>query len=145
MRVLRKITPRRLVDVARAAVLLARARLQTRQESLARSVVSRDPQAPWPPVTTAQSSDIDRVAWAVAVAARYVPWRSDCLVQALAARAWLAAHGIESRLVIGVPHQRGDSFEAHAWLLSHGVTVTGGNITRYAAFPTALPPENWID
>lgn len=137
MRALRKITPRRLADVAWAAILLGRARLRTRQGGLARGSSSDDPQAPWPPLNDAQRRVIERSAWAVAVAARYVPWRSDCLVQALAARRWLARHGIESRLVIGVPQQKGPRFEAHAWLLSHGITVTGGDVARYNAFPAA--------
>tara|TARA_R100000750_G_scaffold140_2_gene369 strand:+ start:3127 stop:3555 length:429 start_codon:yes stop_codon:yes gene_type:complete len=134
LRALRKVTPRRLADVARAAVLLGCARLRTRRGSLARTTGIGDPQAPWPPLSDAERSVVERIAWAVAVAARYVPWRSDCLVQALAARTWLASHGIESRLVIGVPHQKGARFEAHAWLLSHGITVTGGNVARYSAF-----------
>lgn len=135
MRVLRKVTPRRLADVAWAAVLLGRARLRTREGGLARAAASDDPQAPWPPLSDAQRSIINRTAWAIAVAARYVPWRSDCLVQALAARDWLTSHGIESRLAIGVPHQKGAQFEAHAWLLSYGITVTGGDVARYNAFP----------
>ena len=137
MRALRKVTPRRLADVAWAAVLLGRARLRTRQGNLARATGIGDPQAPWPVLGTAERRIIDRAAWAIAVAARYVPWRSDCLVQALAARAWLTRHGIESRLVLGVPGQKGPRFEAHAWLLSHGIAVTGGNVARYNAFPGA--------
>lgn len=135
MQALRKITPRRLVDVARAVVLLGRARLRTRRGSLARTAGIGDPQAPWPPLSAAERRIIERCAWAVAVAARFVPWRSDCLVQALAARDWLTRQGIESRLAIGVPRQKGAQFEAHAWLLSHGITVTGGNVARYTAFP----------
>ena len=54
-----------------------------------------------------------------------------------AARAGLTRHGIESRLVLGVPGQKGPRFEAHAWLLSHGIAVTGGNVARYNAFPGA--------
>ncbi|MGP6089483.1 lasso peptide biosynthesis B2 protein [Antarctobacter jejuensis] len=137
MSVLRKITLRRLIDVAWAMVLLGRARLRTRRGGLAEAAQSGDQQAPWPPLTDAQRQAIDRTTWAIAVAARFVPWRSDCLVQALAARAMLAAHGVDSRLVIGVPRQMGDRFEAHAWLLSHGVTVTGGQVARYNAFPAS--------
>ncbi|WP_421906108.1 lasso peptide biosynthesis B2 protein [Mameliella sp.] len=137
LRGVRKVTPRRLVDVARAAALLGQARLRTRQGSQAWVGAIADRQPPSPQPSAAQRRAIDRTAWAVAVAARFVPWRSDCLVQALAARAWLAAQGIDSRLVIGVPGQKGARFEAHAWLLSHGITVTGGDVTRYRAFHTA--------
>ena len=137
MKALRKVTPRRLADVARAAALLGQARLRTRQGSQAWAEAIGDLQAPSPPPGAAQRRIIDRTAWAVAVAARFVPWRSDCLVQALAARAWLSAQGIESRLVIGVPGQKGARFEAHAWLLSHGITVTGGDVRHYRAFQAA--------
>jgi hypothetical protein len=41
--------------------------------------------------------------------------RSTCLVQATVLQAWLAAHGDERDLIIGVQAPRG-GFRAHAWL-----------------------------
>ena len=34
-------------------------------------------------------ADVERLAWAIAIAAEHVPWRSDCLVRVLAADRWL--------------------------------------------------------
>lgn len=130
---LRSLTPQRLADLARAVPLLARARLRTRRGGLGPEL-KIDPDTPQKPLTEAQRQVVIRVAWAMAVAGRYVPWRSDCLVQALAARAWLAGRGIESRLVLGMPNRKGDRFEAHAWLVCDDITVTGGNVTDYTAF-----------
>ena len=73
---------------------------------------------------------IERVGRAIARAERRVPWRSDCLVQALAARHWLSRHKVDSRLHIGV--RRGPGFEAHAWLEAGGLAVTGGDGVPYA-------------
>jgi Transglutaminase-like superfamily len=75
---------------------------------------------------------VDRVSWAIGVAACRVPWRSDCLVRARAAQRWLARKGIPTEMFIGVRKNRG-SFEAHAWLLHDGKTVTGGDFSAYAA------------
>ncbi|MEL7444668.1 MAG: lasso peptide biosynthesis B2 protein [Pseudomonadota bacterium] len=80
----------------------------------------------------AQKGLIGRIMYAMPRIARRMPWRSDCLVQALAAQNWLAAHEIRSVIVIGVEKPGDGDFGAHAWL-AHGQTiVTGGEIERYS-------------
>lgn len=71
------------------------------------------------------------IAYVVPRIARIAPWRSDCLVQALAAHRWLAAHRIGSEIVIGVDHPQGGPFGAHAWLKCGEMMVTGGEVDRY--------------
>jgi len=71
------------------------------------------------------------IAYAVPRAAHRMPFRADCLVQALAAQRWLAAHGIGSSVVIGAERPDGQPFAAHAWLECGGRTVTGGETTQY--------------
>lgn len=71
------------------------------------------------------------IAYVVPRIARAVPWRSDCLVQALAAQHWLAAEGIESEIVIGVERPDDAEFGAHAWLKCGDAIVTGGETDRY--------------
>lgn len=71
------------------------------------------------------------------VAAR-LPWRADCLVQAVAAQNWLQRQGLASRIVIGVAKgkealARPAPLESHAWLESGGTIVTGAPISRYTA------------
>lgn len=65
-----------------------------------------------------------------------LPWRSDCMVQAIAGQNWLTALGHASEIQIGVEHPKDGDFGAHAWLLytgdEHGdQIVTGGDIDRY--------------
>ena len=71
-----------------------------------------------------------RVAWATAAAARRVPWRSECLEQAIAAKAMLRRRGIASTLYLGMAR---DPVMAHAWLRVGDLNVTGGrDVARYA-------------
>ncbi len=79
---------------------------------------------------------VERIAWSIQVAARYVP-RSTCLVQALAARSLMARYGYRSELRIGVNRDSRGAFEAHAWLEYNGKTVVGE--LESATF-TPLPP-----
>jgi len=65
-----------------------------------------------------------------------VPWRSDCLIQALAARRWLARAAAPSDVCIGVRKDE-QGFQAHAWLKVGERIVTGGDISSYAELPAA--------
>ena len=72
------------------------------------------------------------IGWAVTRAARYMPFKAVCLPQALAARHMLKRRGVASVLHFGVnigkvPEPR---FDAHAWLDSAGVEVTGYPVAR---------------
>jgi hypothetical protein len=67
----------------------------------------------------------ERISWAVAAAARFVPGASNCLVRALAAEAMLGRFGYHSQLKIGVGKTAAGQFEAHAWLESEGQTLIG--------------------
>lgn len=74
---------------------------------------------------------VERVRVAVARANGRLPWHTDCLVQALAARDWLRLLGIDTSLCIGVPKESRDQFEAHAWLMHGENVITGGDISAY--------------
>lgn len=69
---------------------------------------------------------VARLGWAIAAAARRVPWRSDCLLQAMAADRWLRRLGAAPELTIGVERTTTGGLDAHAWLRCNGVAVTGG-------------------
>lgn len=62
-------------------------------------------------------------------ACRRSPWRTKCFEQALSARMMLRRRGIKSIVHFGVrksiPNQK-EALEAHAWLISSGVIVIGG-------------------
>ena len=76
------------------------------------------------------SALIGLVAKVLPAAAGIVPWRSDCLVQALAARNWLASEGVAGTIVLGVDRNLA-GIEPHAWLRVGNTVVTGGPIDRY--------------
>ena len=86
------------------------------------------------PLSDAQRALVDRVAYIVPIMGLRVPWRSDCVVQALAARRWLARGGVGSNLCIGVRNDA-QGFQAHAWLKVGERIVTGGDISTYAELP----------
>lgn len=60
-----------------------------------------------------------------------LPWRSDCLIQAIAAQNWLSAMGAAGEIQIGIEHPEGGDFGAHAWLMYEDQVITGGDIERY--------------
>jgi hypothetical protein len=83
---------------------------------------------------------VDRITFAVRAMAARVPWRADCLVQALAAQHWLARRGIGTRIHLGVKASE-KPIDAHAWLKVGDNVVLGGNIAEYSEFPLAGDAE----
>jgi hypothetical protein len=129
--------------LAVAAAELLRARWCIARTPAARLL--QDLRRPGPPARPPAPAAIapERVGWALAVAARVVPWRADCLVQAIAARRWLERERQPADVHIGVHKAPDGRFEAHAWLRSGGVTVTGGNVDRFT--PLLAPAERHPD
>jgi hypothetical protein len=82
-------------------------------------------------------ASVERIAWAVHVASRYVPM-STCLSQALVCQVLLSRHGYPASLRIGVTQGAGKRLEAHAWVESEGRIVVGG--ARDLVGYTPLPP-----
>lgn len=63
---------------------------------------------------------IRRVAW-------HMPFRADCVPQAMTGRWMLARRGIPSRIMIGTRKQpEASELQFHAWLIVGDVEVTGG-------------------
>jgi hypothetical protein len=67
-----------------------------------------------------------RLSWALTLAARYLPWRTDCLIQCLAARSILDRRGLGHEFFIGARRDVPGGFLAHAWMGSSGVPIVGG-------------------
>jgi hypothetical protein len=76
--------------------------------------------------------EVERFAWALAAAANHAPWRSDCLLRAMAAAAWLARRRLPVEFYLGA-RKTGGALTAHAWLRSGDVCVTGGESDAYVA------------
>lgn len=74
----------------------------------------------------------DRIGFIIARLAKRLPWRSDCVIQAIAAQEWLAERGMASEIRIGVERPEDGPFAAHAWLVRDERIITGGDISRYS-------------
>ena len=101
-----------LRDLVRAGFELGLARLRlTSRHARAQIAASQiEPTA----LDHRQVALVDRVAFAIPRVAARLPWRADCLVQALAARRWLGHHDIATTLTLGVPRDMPSDFEAHS-------------------------------
>lgn len=137
----------RLIPLAlRAAIELARARL-----ALARikpvDVLRRNERAsglaPVSPSSDQRARDdrlCEEMAFAIAGMARRVPWRSDCLVQAVAGQNWLMSKRVASEIVVGTARGPGSRLDAHAWLARGGKVLLGGDIERFETLLAAGSP-----
>lgn len=81
-----------------------------------------------PLISTKQLENARRIRRTVQLAARYTPWTSNCLVQALAAIYWCQRHQVPYMLFIGLAKDRTKPLgrEAHAWIISGPIAITGG-------------------
>ena len=75
------------------------------------------------PAETSSPDVVHRVSRAIDSMSRHAPWRSKCLEQALAAKAMLRRRGISNTLYMAVAREV--ALEAHAWVRSGDVCVTG--------------------
>jgi hypothetical protein len=75
--------------------------------------------------------DVARLSWAIAVAAVRVPWRSDCLLRAMAADRWLRRHQLQPQFYLGVKRNGAGCLAAHARLCFGDVTVTGDTVEAF--------------
>jgi hypothetical protein len=90
------------------------------------SAPPRQSKSPWAKI------DVERLSWAIAVAAQHVPWRSDCLIKTIAADRWLRRYHLQPDFYLGVAKDEKGVFAAHAWLRYGDLTVTGGRYDQYA-------------
>lgn len=132
--------PARSLDIARAMVELAFARALLARRTVRQLGIPDLSPVPSPPIQLDQRQHrhVVRIGKAIAIAVPRVPWRSDCLVQCLAGRRWLATLGISARIQIGIKRETRDGLDdallAHAWLSVGEFVVTGGDIADFAAF-----------
>jgi len=83
----------------------------------------------------------DRVAWAIAAAARRAPWRAVCFHEAIAAQRMLARRGVAAVAHYGVLRDDQGHLPAHIWISVADRIVVGGGVgdhvrvTGFAARP----------
>lgn len=83
-----------------------------------------------------------RITYVIPRLSDRLPWRSDCLIQAVAAQNWLMASRIPSEIRIGVENPKDGEFGAHAWLVHGERVITGGDIARYQLLLGASGPDS---
>jgi hypothetical protein len=70
---------------------------------------------------------VARISWVISAAASRLPWRSDCLLRAIAAVRWLRRLKLRPDFYLGATKDANGVFKAHAWLYCGDVIVTGGS------------------
>ena len=68
---------------------------------------------------------LEQVSWTVQTAGRHMPWKSECLVQAMAVKGMLKLRGIPSTIYLGLAKDENQNLKAHAWLRSGNMVVVG--------------------
>lgn len=74
---------------------------------------------------TTDTHEAERIAWALAAASLLAPWRSDCLVQAIAAMTWAGQIGLRAEMHLGIRKTGRSRIEAHAWVTSGDRALCG--------------------
>lgn len=116
---------RGLWELIRARLIFASLKARDIPERNRRSKEMLAPSPTLPPAT------IPRISYILPRLSDRLPWRSDCLIQAVAGQNWLSSLGVPSEIRIGVEKPSDGEFGAHAWLIQGGQVVTGGDISRY--------------
>jgi hypothetical protein len=126
---------RGLWELVRARVIFIRLAAKAIPERNRRAKAGARGPGPYCEITLA------RIAYVLPRLSDRLPWRSDCLIQAIAGQNWLSALGAASEIQIGVEKPRDGQFGAHAWLLCEGGVVTGGEIEQYRVILSESPQD----
>ncbi|MBF0497793.1 MAG: lasso peptide biosynthesis B2 protein [Deltaproteobacteria bacterium] len=73
------------------------------------------------------STELRGIAQAIDTAGRHLPWECKCLVQAMAAKVMLRRRRIPCTLYLGLAKDQSRNLQAHAWLRSGRLILTGRN------------------
>lgn len=80
-------------------------------------------------------------AWAVAAAARRVPWRTVCIQQGIALHRMLRRRGLDATLHYGIGRTEGSDLNAHVWVSLAGEVLIGGEaaaqVREVARYPSS--------
>jgi hypothetical protein len=126
---------RGLAELVRARIIFARIRACDIPVRNAKAATA----ATWE--SCAEERVLARIAYVLPRLSKRLPWRSDCVIQAIAAQNWLAALGHASEIVVGVQCPDSAEFLAHAWLLHGGKVVTGGDIADFSVLIGGSPSK----
>ena len=74
---------------------------------------------------TSRQHELNAIRLALRVVPHYLPWKSVCLDQAMAAQRMVVRRGIQSTLYFGMARVEDQSLMAHAWLRSGNKWIVG--------------------
>ena len=92
----------------------------------------RDVEHPAQPHDPLLIERVRQIGWAIRLIAGRVPFRSNCLPQAIAARALLGRRGLPVTVYFGAAFtsRAGEALKAHAWARSGAIILTGNQPRR---------------
>lgn len=94
------------------------------------------------PVRSSPLIPLGTCIWAIAAAARRLPWRLHCIEKGLAAQNLLRWAGIEAMLHYGARHHpQTAAIEAHVWVSVDGRPILGGEEAAHFAAIAIYPSE----
>lgn len=91
-----------------------------------------------------QMKRAEHIGRAISIAARHTPWESECLVQAMAARVMLGLSRLPYALFLGVRKGEAEPLQAHAWVCTGAVAVTGGRDTGVYTVVRTFVARSWV-
>lgn len=109
-----------LLALARLAIAILPSRLLIK--ALGTPCTDTTPPPEQPHAVEEQTHKISRL---IQGAARSLPWDCKCLAQAIVAKHMLTKRHTPNTLYIGTRHVKGMEFNAHAWLRSGEIYITG--------------------
>lgn len=80
-------------------------------------------------VTAEQESQARKIRQAIALAAKYTPWNSNCLVRAMVAKFWCQHFNIPYMMFIGLAKKTDKPLgeDGHAWVTAGRIAITGSH------------------
>ncbi|RYH07503.1 lasso peptide biosynthesis B2 protein [Tropicimonas sp. IMCC6043] len=114
----------RLVPIAAAELLRARVLLALRPGRVALTLLDTGPGAT--PLEPAERAWLEGLRWALGGCAKWLPFRTDCLVRSAAGGRILRRRGLPFRTHLQVGRLPSGAFEAHAWIECDGTSLVGG-------------------
>lgn len=72
-----------------------------------------------------------RISKSVRLAAANLPWRTDCIIQAMAAQHLLKRHEIKSSGFVGINRSNDNLATAHMWLKTGDIFITGQTSKKF--------------
>jgi Transglutaminase-like superfamily len=130
-----RLTPKEwsFLAIAIKELALARVRHATTPVDVIFAELRQGPSGETEPGRAAQlePADLRRLSWAIAAAAARVPWRSDCLLQVLAAERWTRRWGLRGEFHLGVAKDAQDNLVSHAWIRFGDTNVPEGETHAY--------------